>query len=107
MKKNIVLLVILCVSLFNASSQELMNISGESISLEEFTSTLMKNNQDKEITKEYLDDYINLFVDYKLKVIHAKELGLDKEESFINELEVYRKQLAKPIYKQKNLMKIY
>ena len=70
MNKNIVLLVILCVSLFNVSSQELMNISGESISLEEFTSTLMKNNQDKEITKEYLDDYINLFVDYKLKVIH-------------------------------------
>ena len=71
MNKNIVLLVILCVSLFNVASQELMNISGESISLEEFTSTLMKNNQDKEITKEYLDDYINLFVDYKLKVIHA------------------------------------
>ena len=59
-----------------------MNISGESISLEEFTSTLMKNNQDKEITKEYLDDYVNLFVDYKLKVIHAKELGLDKEKGF-------------------------
>ena len=71
MNKNIVLLVILCVSLFNVSSQELMNISGESISLEEFTSTLMKNNQDKEITK-YLDDYINLFVDYKLKVIHKR-----------------------------------
>tara|TARA_B000000532_G_scaffold241861_1_gene234894 strand:- start:4527 stop:6464 length:1938 start_codon:yes stop_codon:yes gene_type:complete len=101
MNKNIVLLVILCVSLFNVSSQELMNISGESISLEEFTSTLMKNNQDKEITKEYLDDYINLFVDYKLKVIHAKELGLDKEEAFINELEVYRKQLAKPYLQAK------
>ena len=82
MNKNIVLLVVLCVSLFNVSSQELMNISGESISLEEFTSTLMKNNQDKDITKEYLDDYINLFVDYKLKVIHAKELGLDKEELY-------------------------
>tara|TARA_B100000683_G_scaffold119042_1_gene117037 strand:+ start:5720 stop:7588 length:1869 start_codon:yes stop_codon:yes gene_type:complete len=78
-----------------------MNISGESISLEEFTSTLMKNNQDKEITKEYLDDYINLFVNYKLKVIHAKELGLDKEEAFINELEVYRKQLAKPYLQAK------
>lgn len=101
MNKNIVLLVILYVSLFNVSSQEVMNISGESISIEEFTSTLMKNNQDKEITKEYLDDYINLFVDYKLKVIHAKELGLDKEEAFINELEVYRKQLAKPYLQAK------
>ena len=101
MNKNIFLVLILCVSFFNASSQELMNISGESISLEEFTSTLMKNNQDKEITKEYLDDYINLFVNYKLKVIHAKELGLDKEEAFINELDVYRKQLAKPYLQAK------
>ena len=101
MYRNILLVVVLCFSLSNVSSQELMNISGESISLEEFTSTLMKNNQDKEITKEYLDDYVNLFVDYKLKVIHAKELGLDKEKAFINELEVYRKQLAKPYLQAK------
>ena len=101
MYKNIVLVVVLCIAFFNVNSQELMNISGESISLEEFTSTLMKNNQDREITKDYLDDYVNLFVDYKLKVIHAKELGLDKEEAFINELDVYRKQLAKPYLQAK------
>ena len=41
-----------------------MNIFGQSISLDEFTNTLMKNNQDKEITKEYLDEYVKLFVDY-------------------------------------------
>ena len=101
MYKNILIAVLLFVSFFKLSSQELMNISGESISLEEFISTLMKNNQEIEITKEYLDDYVNLFIDYKLKVIHAKELGLDKEQAFINELEVYRKQLAKPYLQAK------
>jgi len=101
MNKNIVVAVVLLLSSFSVKSQELMNISGESVSVQEFENTLMKNNQDKEVTKEYLDNYVDLFINYKLKVIHAKELGLDKDEAFISELEVYRKQLAKPYLQAK------
>ena len=101
MNKNIILSLVLIFSFSNVKTQEIMNISGQSISLDEFTNTLMKNNQDKEITKEYLDEYVKLFVDYKLKVFNAIELGLDKEVSFINELEGYRKQLAKPYLQAK------
>ena len=101
MNKNIILSLVLIFSFSNVKTQEIMNISGQSISLDEFTNTLMKNNQDKEITKEYLDEYVKLFVDYKAKVFNAIELGLDKEVSFINELEGYKKQLAKPYLKAK------
>ena len=101
MNKNIILSLVLIFSFSNVKTQEIMNISGQSISLDEFTNTLMKNNQDKEITKEYLDEYVKLFVDYKLKVFNAIELGLDKEVSFINELEGYKKQLAKPYLQAK------
>ena len=101
MKKYIFLAVVIVVSSFSVKSQELMNISGESVSLDEFVNTLMKNNHDREITKEYLDNYVDLFVNYKLKVLQAKELGLDKDEAFISELEVYRKQLAKPYLQAK------
>ena len=87
MNKNIILSLVLIFSFSNVKTQEIMNISGQSISLEEFTNTLMKNNQDKELTKEYLDEYVKLFVDYKLKVFNALELNLDKDVSFINELE--------------------
>ena len=64
MNKNIILSLVLIFSFSNVKTQEIMNISGQSISLDEFTNTLMKNNQDKEITKEYLDEYVKLFVDY-------------------------------------------
>lgn len=101
MIKNIFLVLVILISSNSLKSQELMNVSGESVSLEEFESTLMKNNNDKEINKEYLDNYVDLFVNYKLKVLQAKELGLDKEEAFISELEVYRKQLAKPYLQAK------
>ncbi len=101
MIKNIFLVLVILISSNSLKSQELMNVSGESVSLDEFVSTLMKNNNDKEITKEYLDNYVDMFVNYKLKVLQAKELGLDKEESFISELEVYRKQLAKPYLQAK------
>ena len=101
MCKNVVLVLVLSISFLNIKAQELMNISGESVTIQEFENTLMKNNHEKEITKEYLDSYIELFIDYKLKVLHAKEIGLDKEEEFISELEVYRKQLAKPYLQAK------
>ena len=55
----------------------------------------------REITKEYLDEYVELFINYKLKVLQAKEMGLDREESFVSELEMYRKQLAKPYLQAK------
>jgi len=100
MKKILVTLSILVAS-FSLKAQEVMTIENEEIMLNEFVNTLMKNNHDKEITQEYLDEYVELFVNYKLKVIHAKELGLDKQEDFISELEVYRKQLAKPYLQAK------
>lgn len=96
MYKNIILALVLSISFLSIKAQELMNISGESVTIQEFKNTLMKNNNDKEITKEYLDSYVDLFINYKLKVLHAKELQLDKEAEFISELEGYRKQLAKP-----------
>lgn len=99
MKKTFLILT-LFISTTQLNAQELMRISDESISLREFSNTLMKNN-DKEITKEYLDEYIELFINYKLKVLEAKELGMDREDSFVSELEGYRRQLAKPYLQAK------
>ena len=94
--KKIVLVVILFCQIFTLYSQNVLTISGESVSLEEFVHTLMKNNNEENITKEYLDNYINLFINYKLKVFQAKELGIHDSKEFIDELDMYRKQLAKP-----------
>ena len=101
MIKKITLLIIFLISIKITDAQEIINISGNSITVQEFENTLMKNNHNREITKEYLDEYVELFINYKLKVLQAKELGLDREESFVAELEMYRKQLAKPYLQAK------
>ncbi len=93
-------LSILCgVFALTMSSQDVLTIDNESISLEEFRNVFYKNNNNKELTKEYLDEYMQLFINFKLKVKEAAELGLDTISSFTSELEGYRIQLAKPYLK--------
>lgn len=99
--KKLVLSLVLAVCFLMANSQDLLKIEGQNVSLDEFKSIFYKNNHNDEITKDYLDEYMNLFVNFKLKVREAKEMGLDTNLSFINELEGYRKQLAKPYLKNK------
>lgn len=43
-----------------------------------------------------VQDYMELFLNFKLKVYEAKNLGMDTTKKFIAELEGYRKQLAAP-----------
>jgi peptidyl-prolyl cis-trans isomerase SurA len=75
----------------------IMNISGKDITKSEFQSIYNKNNNVKEAqNNKSLDDYIQLFVNFKLKVKEAEEMGLDTLKSFKDELEGYRKQLAQP-----------
>lgn len=73
-----------------------MNIDNDPITLEEFESIFRKNNRDSAITKKSLDDYMELFINFKLKVKEAKALGLDTVGKFRQELEGYRAQLARP-----------
>jgi peptidyl-prolyl cis-trans isomerase SurA len=82
-------------------AQNVLTIEDEKISLEEFKAVFYKNNNNTELTKEYLDEYMQLFVNFKLKVRNANELGLDTVSAFITELSGYTKQLAKPYLKNK------
>ncbi len=83
------------------TAQEVVTFGNEKVSLDEFTSVFYKNNNKTEITKEYLDNYMDLFINFKLKVTQASELGLDTLATFTTELDGYRKQLAKPYLKNK------
>ena len=78
------------------SAQDVLTIDNKNISLEEFNNVFYKNNNNTELTKEYLDEYMQLFVNFKLKVKEADELGLDTIAAFVTELEGYKKQLALP-----------
>ena len=86
--------------LFNVQSfaQEnvLLEIDNEKVTLEEFKRIYFKNNKDSALTMESLEEYLELFTNFKLKVHEAKALKLDKRVKFIKELDSYREQLVKP-----------
>ncbi len=73
----------------------LMTINGKDIKLSEFEYLYHKNNQ-QQIEKETLDQYLDRFVLYKQKVADAEAAGIDTTSLFIKEFEGYQKDLAEP-----------
>ncbi|MDD2631737.1 MAG: peptidylprolyl isomerase [Bacteroidales bacterium] len=83
----------------NAGEKVLLTIGNEKISADEFLAIYKKNNVDGEVLdKKSLEEYLELFINFKLKVKEAETLGLDTAASFKNELKGYRDQLAKPYF---------
>lgn len=79
-----------------AQSDVIMTIEDELVTLEDFEAIFRKNNRDTVTTVESLDEYIELFINFKLKVQEAKSLGMDTVQDFKTELLGYRRQLARP-----------
>ncbi len=79
------------------SSRILLQIGDEKVEAEEFWAIYQKNSrinlQDK---KTGIDEYLDLYINFKLKVKEAKDAKMDTASAFLSELNGYRKQLAKP-----------
>jgi peptidyl-prolyl cis-trans isomerase SurA len=73
-----------------------VTIGDEKVSLPEFERVYFKNNSAGTSVKQTPEEYMDLFINFKLKVIEAENLGMDTLVSFKNELKGYRDQLAKP-----------
>ncbi|HPJ44502.1 MAG TPA: peptidylprolyl isomerase [Tenuifilaceae bacterium] len=81
----------------NTKEEVLLTIGDEKVTSQEFERIYLKNNQMvSEADKKSLSEYLNLFINYKLKVVEAISQGLDKKSSFTQELDGYRKQLVQP-----------
>src|SRR5262249_4152555 len=61
------------------------------------------NNRDEKKDRKALEEYLNLFINYKLKVKEALDTGLDTVKNFTDELSGYRKQLAQPYLTDKEV----
>ena len=88
--------IIFCYTTFFGQDNTILNIDNQTVNKTEFEQIYWKNKKEKIATKEDLDEYIQLFINFKLKVIAAEELGLDTTKKFIDELSGYRIQLEKP-----------
>jgi len=82
----------------------LLNVAGEKITKTEFLNVYKKNNIKGDVMdKKSLDEYLGLYINFKLKVKEAEEQKLDTFSSFKNELAGYRKQLAQPYLTDKQV----
>ena len=87
---------IFCFTTFFGQNNTILEIDNQTVNKIEFEQIYWKNKKEKIATKEDLDEYIQLFINFKLKVIAAEDLGLDTTKKFIDELSGYRVQLEKP-----------
>lgn len=79
------------------SDPVILKVAGENISKSEFLNVYQKNNVNGEVLdRKSLEEYMDLYINFRLKVKAAEDQGLDTTKSFIDELAGYRKQLAQP-----------
>ena len=80
-----------------SDKQVLMTIGDQNITVKDFCDVYYKNNLKSDvIEKKSVDDYLELFTTFRMKVMEAERLQLDTSAKFKKELAGYRKQLAKP-----------
>jgi len=77
----------------------LISIDDDAVSVFEFLSIYQKNNVDTDLAdKKSMKEYLNLYINFRLKVKEAHDMGMDTVKAFVDELAGYRAQLAEPYF---------
>lgn len=81
-----------------AGSVPVFSVAGTAVTADEFIYLYRKNHQNKaqDFTGEKIDEYLSLFINFKLKVLEAKKRGMDTTDSFVKEYNSYKDELRKP-----------
>ena len=85
-------------------SGTILTVGTEEVNAADFQHVFLKNNRDSVITEAALNEYMELFINFKLKVQAAEALGMDTIETFQRELAGYRTQLARPYLTNNDLL---
>ena len=100
MKKTLFTASLACLAVLAFAAKKtddpvLMTVNGKPVHKSEFEYLYHKNNT-QQLQPQTVDEYMKMFVDYKLKVADAEANGLDTLKSFVDEFDKYRADLAKP-----------
>lgn len=74
-----------------------MKIAGTPITRSEFEYNYNKNNTENVIDRKDLEEYVELFINYKLKVKAAEDAKMDTASAFLDEFRTYRDQQIRPL----------
>jgi peptidyl-prolyl cis-trans isomerase SurA len=95
-------LLFLSVGGASAADAVLMTVAGKKVTQSEFEYFWKKNNTNDASDAKSLKEYVDLFVNFKLKVAEAEAQGIDTTLSFKSELQGYRSQLTAPYLTDKD-----
>lgn len=91
-----ILAILFFSSVFSQNEEVLFTVNNTEVTANEFSRVYNKNIDLVQDEKQKdVDEYLKLYVNYKLKLEEAYTLGLNKDKKYKNELESYRRQLAK------------
>lgn len=106
-KKLVVILLIFASTAINAQHKKdkvLLTIENEPVYVSDFLHVYNKNKDVvSEENKKSIHEYLDLFINYKLKLREAKELKLDTVPSYLNEFNKYKEQLIEPFLKDREV----
>ena len=112
--KNIFLSLLLFSSsaLAQVSDPVLMTVNGKEVTRSEFEYAFNKNNSNLVEGGQTVEEYLPMYIDFKLKVAEAEALGLDTVASFREEYKRDRAQMAEdylidPNFVEKEAYRIY
>jgi peptidyl-prolyl cis-trans isomerase SurA len=82
----------------------LLRVGEREITRSEFVAAYLKNNVEMQVAEpKTIEEYLELYIDFNLKVQEAMALGLDTLADFRNELNNYRRQLARPYFRDESM----
>lgn len=83
----------------------LFTVGKEKISADEFIYLYKKNHPAKEdLTDQKINEYLDLYVNFKLKVSEARARGIDKTPEFTKEYTSYKDELRKPFLPESKIL---
>ena len=98
MKLNLIFTALMVCGSLSAQTDDpiVMVVNGDPVTRSEFEYSFNKNNSDGVIDKKTVDEYVDLFINYKLKVAAALDAHYDTLSSFKQEYTMYRDQQVRP-----------
>lgn len=87
-----------------AQDEILLTIDSIPVYRSEFERIYQKNNSLQGYDNKKPAEYLDMFINFKLKVLEAKNAGYDTLPAFVHELSGYREQLSKPYLQDRALI---
>lgn len=100
MRKHLIAMTALATGVLSLGAKSndavVMTVGGQPVTSSEFEYFYTKNNDQDVIEQKTFDEYVDLFINYKLKVLEALSRGIDTTQAYKEELAGYRAQLEEP-----------